>query len=104
MDDRSVTNCSICEGEFYAAKLDENGRCDSCRMRFPNAKSKEELQKQREGKNEKYNEGNIENIVKRTVMDMLTELGILQECECGQKYFKRSPAQKTCGNCPEQKA
>lgn len=101
MNDRSTSLCGICDGEFYTAKMNSDGVCEGCQVRFPGAKSKVDIAKRRETSNEKMNEGNFDNRVIEIVNNILTELGILHKCECGKQYYKRSPAQKTCGSCPE---
>jgi len=84
--------CTICEGEFNVVKL-INGKCDVCNARFPDVKDKAELiEKQKAQANQK----DISEFEKE-VNKVLEKHGILQRCECGNLYHKRSPAQKSCG-------
>lgn len=98
MINNAVGNCAICENEFYAEKL-KDGKCDVCNSRFPGIKNKAELEKQREEDNSEFNKGSLPSLIKEKVESMLEEYGILQKCECGNLFYKRSPAQKGCGKC-----
>ena len=96
MEDRSLANCSLCEGEFFVRKMTD-GKCDLCHARFPHAKTKAEVKALQQSQNTIFNEGSFENRVKKQVYEILEECGILHTCNCGNKYFKRSPNQKSCG-------
>lgn len=99
----SVDKCLICEQEFYVEKMTD-GKCDVCHARFPGIKDRAELLKQKEEKqNEKYNDGNFDNMVTKKVTEVLKNYNVLVECGCGGFYYRRSPAQKTCGNCGDKK-
>jgi DNA repair exonuclease SbcCD ATPase subunit len=37
-----VNRCAICEADFRPGTLDEDGKCSSCRVKFPTVKSKQE--------------------------------------------------------------
>lgn len=102
MINHSVNNCAICEGEFYESKMND-GKCEACNTRFPGVKNREELKKKRDESSNKYNEGSFDVRVEKKVKEVLEGLGILNKCECGEIYFKKSPAQKSCGNCKETK-
>ena len=97
---RQTDKCTICESEFYVEAL-KDGKCDFCNARFPGVKDRAELLKQREEiQNKKFNTGNMDNIITKKVDEILKDYGILQKCDCGNLYFKTSPAKKTCGACP----
>lgn len=98
MSDTSTAKCAICEGGFYTAKM-KDGKCDACNIRFPGVKDKEDLKKQRETSDSKFNAGSFEKRVEKQVENILKKFGFLIECDCGELYNKRSPAQKSCGIC-----
>ena len=92
--------CNICGADFRPEAM-KDGKCEQCNKLFPNANSLKEI---RDKKNpDKVNEGNLHRVVIEKVYDILDNLGILSECSCGKKYYKKSPAQKKCGECPEKK-
>lgn len=91
-----IDDCAICGEKFQVAKM-KDGKCDGCNTRFPGVANREDLKKQRDESSNKYNEGSFDSRVEKKVKDILSELGILSDCTCGKKFFKRSPAQKNCG-------
>lgn len=90
--------CCICEGEFYKVKMRE-GKCDLCARLYPGAKSMDEVKEQQKTQQEQANKDSFDNRVERKIWDVLEQLGVLSNCDCGNKFFKKSPAQKSCGKC-----
>ena len=87
--------CVYCLADFKSeANLNEHGKCEMCEKLHPGVKNKDELKKNPE---EKENEGRFKNIVTKQINEMLSEYGILSKCDCGEFFYKRSPAQKRCG-------
>jgi Zn finger protein HypA/HybF involved in hydrogenase expression len=94
--------CVVCEGEFLAEKM-VGEKCDSCHVRFPRIKNKKELEERREAEDNAFNAGSFESRVKALVEGKLQDYGILIKCECGNSFYKKSPAQKKCGKCGDKK-
>lgn len=89
--------CSIC-GSMFRLKAMVGEKCKNCAEKHPDVKSKQELvdAKKREFIAELINE----KTMRQMVYDILEEAGIKREkCDCGELYFKRSPAQKKCPTC-----
>lgn len=87
--------CAICEAEFKTGHLVE-GTCEVCKKLWPGAKRKEDRNKIK--KPEVANqEAIIKELITKQVDDILEKYDILQKCDCGNLYYKRSPAQKGCG-------
>lgn len=91
-----IESCKFCKNEFYKGTLDENGKCDRCRLVYPNLQSPDEIKVEKTAE-DKENEGRLMNVIERQVNDMLEEYGLLERCVCGKLFHKRSPAQKYCG-------
>lgn len=90
--------CKICKAAFRESAL-TNGKCEVCNINYPGADSLADVNNKKPEDVE--NRGNMENVITRKVYEILKELGVTQECECGQDFYKRSPAQKRCGNCSD---
>lgn len=86
--------CNICKAEFRKGMLEE-GKCSKCIELYPTAVNPEDRHKKNEA--DKENEGRLKNVVDKQIKAMLTEYGILNECDCGKLFYKRSPNQKSCG-------
>lgn len=90
--------CNVCLAEFREGMLDDNGVCTQCNVMWPGAKTPEDR-----NKNKKHDVENQETITKELVIkkvdEILEKYGILHKCDCGNLFYKRSPAQKKCGNC-----
>ena len=89
--------CILCNNEFRLKGLNEDGKCARCVAIHPDAKSRDDLKEKSE--EDKENEGRMINVINREIIRVLREHKILQDCECGRAYYKRSPAQKSCGKC-----
>lgn len=89
--------CAFCGQNFRPTALDEKGKCEFCRRKYPDAESPDDIKKK--SNEEKEHESKLVNIVAKQVDDILSNYGILKTCICGQLYYKRSPAQKSCGKC-----
>lgn len=83
--------CECCKAEFRPGSLNDDGVCKTCIILGLVDKAK---------KQEDKIEADNKERVRKIVADELEKFGILQKCECGELFFKRSPAQKSCGNCP----
>jgi hypothetical protein len=91
--------CKICGFDFKPGTTVE-GKCTECVKKFPGVDSMEEWREKHNPelkKNDKIMEERVAKIVERK----LKEKGVLVDCECGKSFFKKSPAQKKCGNCPK---
>ena len=94
--------CNVCEAEFSAGHLVE-GICKNCISLYPFAKTKEDLKQDKTPEVESH-EANIKALVTKQVNELLEAYGLLHRClSCSNLYFKRSPAQKSCGDCKEAK-
>ncbi len=88
--------CRVCKAEFRSGHLDEDKKCVQCEKLWPGVKNKSEL-KRDEGEIVKANELKI--TMQEEIAIALAELGITHKCDCGESFYKRSPAQKNCGKC-----
>lgn len=89
--------CVLCEAEFNSGHL-VDGICKDCKKLYPGAKTKDDLKKDKAPEVESH-EALIKELVTKQVDNILEKYGILQKCECGNLFHKRSPAQKHCGRC-----
>ncbi|NIT58967.1 MAG: hypothetical protein GWN00_22905 [Aliifodinibius sp.] len=88
-----LEHCAVCEAEFKPGYL--NGEpCEVCKKLFPGAKTKEDKHKNKKPEVEKH-----EVDVKKIVEETLINYGILIACECGNYFYRKSPAQKQCSEC-----
>ena len=93
--------CAVCEAEFGAGHLKE-GICLDCNKLYPGVKTKEGLKKEKAPKVESR-ETHIKELVTKQVNELLESFGILHRClNCGNLYFRRSPAQKNCSACKKE--
>jgi len=92
--------CKMC-GFDYKPGTTVDGKCTECTRKYPGADSMKEWKEQQ---NPMLKEADrvAEERVAKIVDRKLKELGILTDCDCGKSYFRKSPAQKTCGNCPKE--
>ena len=88
--------CKVCLASFKPGFL-ENEKCPICVKLYPDAETPQDRYKKKP--KAKEDEGRLETIVKKYIKESLIEYGILHECACGEYFYKRSPAQKTCGKC-----
>ena len=88
--------CVMCKAEFIEGSLDEDMKCEMCIKLWPGVKNKSEL-KRDEGEIVKANELKI--TMQEEIANALAELGITHKCECGESFYRRSPAMKNCGKC-----
>jgi len=95
-----TVNCKICGSGFREDAI-KDGKCELCTALYPKANSLQEAKELKNPKLDRLNEGHMHKVIIEKIYDVLTNEGILIECECGKKYFKRSPAQKSCGQCPK---
>lgn len=98
---KNENHCNFCKAEFKPGALNERGKCFQCEKLWPNLDDRAELNKDEK---EKENEGRMKNVIRKEVEAYLLELKVLLTCpECGKSYYKRSPAQKSCGCLKEGK-
>lgn len=88
--------CKVCESGFPKGYL-ADGICDPCKLMWPGAKTKEDRNKGKRPDIESQ-----DTRTKNMVNDLLESYGIIHKCDCGGYYFRRSPNQKGCGDCPRQ--
>lgn len=88
--------CRVCKAEFRPGHLDEDKKCVQCEKLWPGIKNKAEL-KRDEGEIVRANE--LKTTIHTEIYAKLAELGITLKCECGENFYKRSPAQKICSKC-----
>ncbi len=95
MDDNK---CAVCLSEgFKSGTLDENNVCMVCNTLWPGAKKPEDRNKKKKPDVESH-EAQTKDLVTKQVNELLEGFGILHRClTCSNLYFKRSPAQKSCG-------
>lgn len=91
--------CKICAADFRSL---ENGKCVLCNKLYPDSNSLKEAKEKKNPKS-KENEGHLHNIILEKIYDVLHEHGILVKCECGNAFFRRSPAMKKCVECKDKK-
>ena len=91
--------CVICEFDFKAGTMTD-GKCTECAKKFPDSNSMKEVI-EKNNPQLKKNEEDMERRIAKSVERKLKEVGILSECECGKSFFRKSPAQKSCGSCKE---
>ena len=91
--------CKICMFDFKPGTL-VDGKCTECVKRYPGVNSMKEW-KEKQNPEAAEAEKQINDRVVKIVERKLKEFGILTDCDCGKSYFRKSPAQKTCGNCPK---
>ena len=89
--------CEFCKADFRPGIL-KKGKCVECEKAYPGAESMKEW-KDKQNPALKENEAAMRKSVTKILHETLEELGILSCCECGEVYYKRSPAQKSCGRC-----
>ena len=88
--------CVLCDTEYKSGYL-VGGICDTCKKEFPGAKTKEDMKKKKKPEIENH-ETLVKELVTKQVNDLLESFGILHRClTCSNLFFKRSPAQKSCG-------
>lgn len=93
--------CVLCEATFREKAM-VGDKCKKCHEKRPDVKSKEELREKnkRDFIAELINEGTIQQMI----YDTLEDAGLKREvCDCGNKFFKRSPSQKQCKTCAAKK-
>ena len=91
--------CNVCEANFFGTPL-VGGVCSDCTKLYPGVKTKEGLKKDKKPEIESH-EVLIKELVTKQVNEMLESFGILHRClTCGKLYYRRSPAQKSCSDCP----
>lgn len=91
--------CALCDAEFKPGYLDNNSICEICKREHPGAKTKEDMDKKKKPEVESH-EAFVKELVTKQVNELLESFGILHRClDCGNLYFKRSPAQKKCNLC-----
>lgn len=88
--------CILCKAEFKEGTLDDNHKCGQCEKLWPGITCKEDLKKDPE---KEKNEGRLKNVIAKQIEEVLVSHGILNKCDCGGSFFKRSPAQKKCSAC-----
>lgn len=90
--------CPICRANFAPQKQGQT-KCVRCEKEHPNENSLAEVLEKGKPKTDKSNL--TEEKVKLLVYRVLEEAHIVRvKCEdCGQLYFKKSPAQKYCPAC-----
>lgn len=99
---QSENQCIICKASFRESAL-KDGKCPDCAVKFPSAKTREDIMK----KGEKNKTRNLtENVVEQIVYEILEEAGIKRHrCDkCSALFFRTSPAQKQCLKCKEEEA
>ena len=96
--------CVVCLSEgFKSGSLDENSVCGVCNTLWPGAKKPEDRNKKKKPDVESH-EAQTKELVTKQVNELLEGFGILHRClTCSSLYFKRSPAQKSCSQCKEDK-
>lgn len=94
MDNENI--CILCKAEFKDGALDANNKCEQCEKLWPGIVNKDDLKKDPE---KEKNEGRLKNVIAKQIEEVLMSYGILDTCECGEKFFKRSPASKKCSAC-----
>ena len=88
--------CNVCEANFFGGPL-VDGVCSNCTKLYPGVKTKEGLKKDKKPEVESQ-EAITKELVTKQVDSVLESYGILHRClTCSNLYFKRSPAQKSCG-------
>lgn len=87
-------HCNFCKAEFKEGALNKLGKCFKCEELWPNVENKKDLDKD---ETDKENEGRLKNVILKEIEAFLLEKDVLLKCVCGKSYFKRSPAQKSCG-------
>ena len=94
--------CSVClSAGFKSGTLDENNVCTQCNKLWPGAKKPDDRNKKKKPEVESR-EVETKELVTKQVNELLEEYGILHRClDCSNFYYKRSPAQKRCGDCSE---
>jgi len=94
--------CAVCLSEgFKSGALDENNVCGMCNKLWPGAKTPDDRNKKKKPEVESH-ENIVKELVTKQVNELLESFGILHRClGCGNLFYKRSPAQKKCGNCNE---
>ena len=94
----SEDKCAVCLSEgFKSGTLDENNVCGVCNKLWPGAKTPEDRNKKKKPEVESY-EATVKELVTNEVNSLLESYNILHRClTCSNLYFKRSPAQKSCG-------
>ena len=90
--------CAVCLSEgFKSGTLDKDNVCIMCNKLWPGAKIPDDRKKKKKPEVESH-ETQIKDLVVKQVNEILEEYGILHRClTCSNFYFKRSPAQKSCG-------
>ena len=90
--------CAVCLAEgFKSGTLDENNVCAVCNTLWPGAKTSKDRNKKKKPEVESH-EACIKELVTNQVNELLESFGILHRClTCSNLFFKRSPAQKSCG-------
>jgi len=92
--------CKICMGGHKPGTL-VDGKCGPCAKKYPGVDSMKEW-KEKKNPEAKEEERVINDKIDKIVERKLKEFGILADCPCGKSYFRKSPAQKSCGNCPKE--
>ena len=90
--------CVVClSSGFKSGALDSDNVCTTCNKLWPGAKKPEDRNKKKKPEVESY-EATVKELVTKQVNETLESYGILHRClTCSNLYFKRSPAQKSCG-------
>ena len=102
-------NCSCCKATFFAKDLDDISRCPKCHAEdaIPGTKQEQEYIM-----SEKQQRQKIKDMIKECLKEMKEEEQLekqekayaAKKCvTCGQEFFPRAPAQKTCPDCQEKK-
>ena len=88
--------CNVCEAEFNSGHL-EDGVCKNCVSLYPGVKTKDDLHQDKTPEVESH-ETQIKELVTKQVNELLESYGLLHRClTCSNLFYKRSPAQKSCG-------
>lgn len=91
--------CTVCLSEGFKSGLLEDGVCFMCRKLWPGAKTPDDRNKKKKPEVESH-ETQTKELVTKQVNELLESFGILHRClDCGNLYYKRSPAQKKCDLC-----
>lgn len=91
--------CKMCGFDFKPGTT-EDGKCTVCIKKYPGVDSMKEWT-EKQNPELKENDRIMEERVAAIVERKLKEVGVLIDCKCGKSFFKKSPAQKVCGNCPK---
>jgi len=93
--------CLICTTGFRPKDMDDE-KCDLCHKIYPKERSMDEVMRKKKPDPFQIEQSRVFNEkVIAVIDDRLLELGILQTCDCGNLFHKKSAAQKQCSKCKE---